>query len=109
MKQTFYRFVYRIVSRLSDITGGASVFVRWKVTLAAIILGCTAVSLTNCRPHTGCYDQVAPPTCYDPVAPEEPCPETEEGEKARYDAGDPQFLEDADVEFRESPADSTTR
>ncbi len=80
MKQSFYRFFYRLASRLSDITGGARPFVRWKVALAAVIIGFTSLS---CRPwndtQTTCYDR-AEPTCYDPVptcyiTPEEPCPE----------------------------------
>ncbi len=98
IKEFFYRIAYRIASRLSDISGGARFFVRWKVALAAVILGFSAVSLTGC-PRTTCYDAPAPePTCYDPVAPEAPCPEG--GEEARYDASEPRYLDDS------APADS---
>ncbi len=97
IKQAFYRLAYRAASRLSDISGGKALFVRWKVALAAVLLGFTAVSLTGCPGETTCYEPVEP-TCYAPVAPEAPCPEG--GEEARYDASEPRYLDDA------APADS---
>ncbi len=106
IKQAFYRFAYRIISRLSDITGGARLFVKWKVALAAVIIGFTATTLTGCE--ISCYAP-AEPTCYDPAPPEQKDPEEKEeegGEKARYDADDPRFLEDASAEFRDEMPDA---
>lgn len=76
MKQAFYRFAYRIASRLSDITGGAALFVKWKVAIAAVIISLSGTAITSCKPT--CYDPgptcyVPAPTCY--ITPEEPCPE----------------------------------
>ena len=114
IKQTIYRFAYRVASCLSDMTGGARLFVTWKLALAAAILGFSAVSLTSCPERTTCYDPA--PMCYDPVPTcyisepsEQPCPE-EGDETARYDADDPRFIEDTDPEFNDSPsADSIAR
>ncbi len=106
LKQAFYRFAYRLASRLSDITGGARLFVRWKVALAAIIIGFSATALSCRPPWVSCYE-TAEPTCYAPVAPEQPAPDPDEGEKARYDASDPHFMEEASPEFtEESPAEA---
>lgn len=81
MKQSLYRSAYRVVSWFSDKTGGWSFLVRWKVALAALVIGVSATTFTSCKPT--CYEQV---TCYDPVptcyiTPEEPCPEDGDGGK----------------------------
>ena len=79
-----YRFAYGAVSRLSNLTGGAALFVRWKVALAAVIISFSASSLTGCGPWTTCYEPAEEPTCYDPaptcyIMPEEPHPDEGEG------------------------------
>ncbi len=75
MKKTLYKGAYKIVSGLSDLTGGASAVAKLKVALGMAILGMSAGMLTGCQPHTTCYDPVPELMCYDPVAPQ-PKPET---------------------------------
>jgi hypothetical protein len=79
MKKSIYRGTYRLVSWLSDKTGGAPFLVRWKVALAVVVLGISTSSLVGCEPGGGevtCYEPVPPEVmCYDPVAP----PEDENG------------------------------
>ncbi len=45
---------------LNDIAGGASLLTKWKVALAATILGLSVGTLTGCEPMTTCYDPAMP-------------------------------------------------
>lgn len=65
MKKSICTLAYKAVSGLSNLTGGASLLVKCKVALAAVVLGLSAASTTGCG-ETSCYEPVA--TCYDPVA-----------------------------------------
>ena len=53
MKKHLTKFTYRIVSWLSDRSGGWSLFVNWKIALAAIMIGFSTGTLTSC-----CYAPV---------------------------------------------------
>jgi hypothetical protein len=61
MKKSLYKGAYRMVSVLSDITGGATPVTRWKVALGVAVLGLSAGAMTGCKPVVTCYDPVIPP------------------------------------------------
>lgn len=64
MKVNSYRFLYRIFSFLSDKTNGASLFVKYKLILGALLVGIAVVSCDK--------DEEEPePTCYLVYNPEE--------------------------------------
>ncbi len=61
MKKTVYKGAYRVVSALSDLTGGASPVTKWKVALGVVIMGLSTGVMTGCEPQTTCYDPAIPP------------------------------------------------
>ena len=60
MKKYLSGIAYRLVSSLSDVSGGRPIFVRWKVALAAIVIGLSTTSLSSCRPFATCYKPAEP-------------------------------------------------
>ncbi|NDV95197.1 hypothetical protein D0T84_09720 [Dysgonomonas sp. 521] len=57
MKVKSYRFLYRIFSFLSDKTNGASLFVKYKLILGALLVGMAVVSCgtDEDEPEVTCY------------------------------------------------------
>lgn len=62
MKIKSYRFLFRIFSFLSDKTNGASLFVKYKLVLGALLVGLTTVSCGDDEdePEMTCYLTVSP-------------------------------------------------
>lgn len=65
MKKYLYKSAYRVVSWLTDLSGGKSLLLKWKTALAVMVIGLSATATTGCKPT--CY---APPMCYDPAVEE---------------------------------------
>lgn len=76
MKKFFYKTAYRIVSWLTDLSGGKSFLIKWKTALAVVVIGFSTTAFTGCKPTSTCYEP-AVPTCYDPVTEESASPGSE--------------------------------
>jgi len=64
MKIKSYKVLFRIFSFLSDKTNGASLFVKYKLILGALLVGLTTVSCDK-------NEEEQPLTCYLVASPEE--------------------------------------